>query len=92
MLRSLQGGCSSPIGVSSSFAPHMESVSEDGRLQPCPGKLHLEATVLDLEGKAEVAGQSECVVEDDQGAEQLGVALAGILKSKGAQVLLVNQQ
>ncbi len=91
MLRSLQGGCSSPIGVSSSFAPQVQDAPGSTNLQACAGKLRLEATVLDLEGKAEVSGQGESLVEDDQGAEQLGVTVAEILVQKGAQSLLVKQ-
>lgn len=80
MLRSLQGGCSSPIGVSCFFDPADAS------------KLHLHATVLDTDGSKEVSAEgSQSVASDDQ-AEQLGVTIADKLREQGASDLLSKPQ
>ena len=78
MLRSLQGGCSSPIGVYSSFEP-------SGTMT---GKLRLHATVADLNGTRGVSADDEGIVDSDEGAEELGVAVAKMLVDKGANELL----
>ncbi|EGX97210.1 porphobilinogen deaminase [Cordyceps militaris CM01] len=76
MLRSLQGGCSSPIGASSSWDPTTDN------------RLRLQATVLDIEGTTSIFAEAEGIVQDDEAAEQLGVAVADILFEKGAHQLL----
>ncbi|KAK1972156.1 porphobilinogen deaminase [Colletotrichum sublineola] len=81
MLRSLQGGCSSPIGVCSTFES-LESPSLDR------GKLHLQATVLDMAGTSGIFAEDVAVVQSDGEAEQLGVSVAKLLVEKGAQSLL----
>ncbi|KAH6683667.1 porphobilinogen deaminase [Plectosphaerella plurivora] len=73
MLRKLQGGCSSPVGVWTS----MEE-----------GKVKLRATVLNIEGTKDVVVEEEDVVEGDEGAEGLGERVAEGLLKKGARDLL----
>lgn len=81
MLRRLQGGCSSPIGVCSSFEEEEDS-------QSLCGKLSLQATVLNISGKAEVSSQDVAVVQCDSEAEELGISVADSLLEKGARNVL----
>lgn len=76
MLRSLQGGCSSPIGVYSSWDPATSN------------RLCLQATVLEMEGTARVFAKDEGIVDDDEAAERLGISVADLLFKKGAHQLL----
>nr|XP_036587176.1 Porphobilinogen deaminase [Colletotrichum truncatum]KAF6797907.1 Porphobilinogen deaminase [Colletotrichum truncatum] len=78
MLRSLQGGCSSPIGVCSTFEALMETETADTTeefQQQLPsldrGKLHLQATILDMTGTTEIFAEDVAVVQCDIEAEQL---------------------
>ena len=80
MLRSLQGGCSSPIGVYCFFDPADAT------------KLHLNATVLDTDGSKEISAESSQTVSTDDQAEQLGVIVADELRKKGASDLLSKLQ
>ncbi|KAL0941953.1 Porphobilinogen deaminase [Colletotrichum truncatum] len=95
MLRSLQGGCSSPIGVCSTFEALMETETADTTeefQQQLPsldrGKLHLQATILDMTGTTEIFAEDVAVVQCDIEAEQLGVSVASLLLHKGARRLL----
>lgn len=90
MLRTLQGGCSSPIGVYTSFVPNAEETESREALRFYSGTLCLHATVLDIDGKAEVSAHSESTIGDDEGAEKLGVEVAAILSKEGAQNLLAK--
>jgi hydroxymethylbilane synthase len=80
MLRSLQGGCSSPIGVCSTFETLKETETEDTtaeeQQQRLPridrGRVHLHATVLDMAGTKEIFAEDVAVVQCDIQAEQLG--------------------
>jgi hydroxymethylbilane synthase len=82
MLRSLQGGCSSPIGTHSTFEP---SSAGDAS-----GALHLHGTVLDIEGSTEVSAEGSRDVGSDEDAEQLGMLVAKMLLDKGASNLLAR--
>ncbi|CEJ82084.1 hypothetical protein VHEMI02174 [[Torrubiella] hemipterigena] len=77
MLRTLQGGCSSPIGVYT----HYES-PENG------GKLCLGATVVDMAGDKHVSTEELRLVESDEDAEALGLTVAKKLLDGGASGLL----
>ncbi|KDN66007.1 putative 5-aminolevulinate synthase [Colletotrichum sublineola] len=95
MLRSLQGGCSSPIGVCSTFeslevikTPGNEQQQEHKSPSLDRGKLHLQATVLDMAGTSGIFAEDVAVVQSDGEAEQLGVSVAKLLVEKGAQSLL----
>ncbi|KAK1774288.1 porphobilinogen deaminase, dipyromethane cofactor binding domain-containing protein [Copromyces sp. CBS 386.78] len=79
VMRSLEGGCSVPIGVETKWV-------EDNKLQ-------LKATVVSLDGKQSVDGQSVEVVKTIEEAEEMGRKLAEDLAKRGAQKILdvVNQ-
>lgn len=79
VMRSLEGGCSVPIGVETKWL-------EDGKLQ-------LKATVVSLDGKEAVDGLSVEVIKTVEEAEDMGQKLAEDLARRGAQKILdfVNQ-
>ncbi|OQE25018.1 hypothetical protein PENFLA_c009G09667 [Penicillium flavigenum] len=85
MLRSLQGGCSSSIGVWSSFE------ALDTQQGPGSGTLRLRATIIHMEGTSEISSEDVTTVQCDEEAEQLGVSVANMLLSKGARDLLPEQ-
>lgn len=94
MLRSLQGGCSSPIGVQSSLEPlekEENGLTEDsqrGRDGSSGGNLCLRAMVLHIEGTSEIVAEDVATVRCDEEAEQLGVSVANMLLAKGARSLM----
>ncbi|KAL3294062.1 porphobilinogen deaminase, partial [Colletotrichum asianum] len=96
MLRSLQGGCSSPIGVCSTFEALVETETadtpQDERQQELlslnRGRLHLQATILETPGTAEIFAEDVAIVHRDIEAEQLGISVANLLLHKGARSLL----
>ncbi|KHE84124.1 hypothetical protein GE21DRAFT_1308875 [Neurospora crassa] len=79
VMRSLEGGCSVPIGVETKW------VGED--------QLQLKVTVVSLDGKESVDGQSVEVIKTIEEAEAMGQKLAEDLAKRGAQKILdfVNQ-
>ncbi|KAK4868787.1 hypothetical protein LT330_006989 [Penicillium expansum] len=89
MLRSLQGGCSSSIGVWSSFEPLKGNVSTDAALDS--GTLHLRATVIHIEGTSEISSEDVSTVQSDEEAEQLGISVVNMLLDKGVRDLLPEQ-
>lgn len=95
MLRHLQGGCSSPIGVFSSFEPLPEAREpvnvQDEPFQKWRGIMHLKATVLHIDGICEVVAESSSTICADLDAEGLGIAVANMLLRQGAQNLLIRQ-
>lgn len=93
MLRDLQGGCSSPIGVCSSFESSNEDEAGDaeGEGRGGSGTLRLSATVLGVDGTTEVCAEDSAAVLSDDDAEQLGKSLAQLLLQKGASALLSGQ-
>lgn len=97
MLRSLQGGCSSPIGVWSSLEPLKEengSTEETQRGRDGSGgggSLSLRATVVNIEGTSEIVAEDVATVQCDEEAEQLGVSVADMLIRKGARSLMPKQ-
>ena len=93
MLRSLQGGCSSPIGVWSSFEPNRAAGLSPERTEglSCQGTLHLHATVLDLDGTDEISAEYLGPVSSDDEADKIGVTVANALIRKGASDLLSRQ-
>ncbi|GKU05904.1 porphobilinogen deaminase [Fusarium langsethiae] len=96
MLRSLQGGCSSPIGVWSTFEARTETktadTTEQERQHHFPsldcGKLHLQATILNMTGTKEIFAEDVAVVRCDMEAEQLGLSVADMRLHKAARSLL----
>ncbi|OGM39871.1 porphobilinogen deaminase [Aspergillus bombycis] len=95
MLRSLQGGCSSPIGVRSSLEPLKEEnrLTEDTRRgrDGSGGNLTLQAMVLHIEGTSEIVAEDAATVQCDEEAEKLGVSVANMLLRKGARTLMPKQ-
>ena len=89
MLRSLQGGCSSPIGVRSLWNPRggegQAGCDSDG------GVIRLNATVLNVEGTKEICARHEGHVSSDHEAERIGVLVAKSLLVQGAGNLLQKQ-
>ncbi|KAJ5958207.1 Tetrapyrrole biosynthesis hydroxymethylbilane synthase [Penicillium vulpinum] len=82
MLRSLQGGCSSSVGVWSSFEPDTQQQGSGS------GTLRLRATVIHIEGLSELSSEDVGTVQCDEEAEQLGVSVANMLLEKGVRDLL----
>lgn len=74
IMRTLEGGCSVPIGVETSW------VGED--------RLRLKATVVSLDGKTGVDGETTETVRTVEEAEALGEKMAAELVGKGAQKIL----
>ncbi|KAK4137707.1 porphobilinogen deaminase [Trichocladium antarcticum] len=77
VMRTLEGGCSVPIGVETSW------VEEDGTK-----KLRLRMTVVSLDGKEAVDGENTEKVTDLAQAEHMGKELAQKLAGLGAQKIL----
>ncbi|EGS20941.1 porphobilinogen deaminase-like protein [Thermochaetoides thermophila DSM 1495] len=77
VMRTLEGGCSVPIGVETAW------VEEDGKK-----KLRLRATVVSLDGKEAVDGEQTADVNTLEEAEVLGKELAQQLSTNGAQKIL----
>ena len=89
MLRSLQGGCSSPVGVFSSFVP-LEGIGAENVKNGSYdiGTLKLHGTVLDIEGIKSISAHESVTVQGDGEAEELGVSVARMLLQQGANSLL----
>jgi len=77
VMRTLEGGCSVPIGVET------EWVDDDGAR-----KLRIRGTVVSLDGKDGVYGEMTEPVASLDEAESLGTKLAQDLVNKGAQKIL----
>lgn len=77
IMRTLEGGCSVPIGVESTW------VGEHGEL-----KLRLKATVVSIDGKDSVEGEAMEEIKTVEEAEAFGKKLADELVEKGAQKIL----
>ena len=90
MLRTLQGGCSSPIGVWSSLEPLKQNELPDSTCAREGGNLRLRATVLHIDGTSEVSAADVGPVQCDEEAERLGVSVANMLLQKGARTLLAK--
>ncbi|KAF1815315.1 porphobilinogen deaminase [Eremomyces bilateralis CBS 781.70] len=74
LLRTLEGGCSVPIGVETRW------VAE--------GTLHVRASVVSVDGTEAVETEETAQVETVEEAEALGSAIAGTLRDQGAQKIL----
>ena len=84
LLRALQGGCSSPVGVESSYLQQ----SEEGLSSGASPKLYLFGAVLHPDGSSEVTASDSAEVNDDDGAETLGISVAEKLRAAGAGSML----
>jgi hydroxymethylbilane synthase len=81
LLRQLQGGCSSPVGVSS-------SIFEEERVGGKKKIIKLEAIVVHPDGLKDVQASFVMEVGCDEDAEDLGRRVAGILVDEGAGEIL----
>ncbi|KAJ5512291.1 Tetrapyrrole biosynthesis hydroxymethylbilane synthase [Penicillium fimorum] len=90
MLRSLQGGCSSSIGVWSSFEPKENDPTHENQGLNS-GILRLRATVIHIEGLSEISSEDVSTVQCDEEAEKLGVSVATMLLNKGVRDILPEQ-
>ncbi|PRT53565.1 Porphobilinogen deaminase [Wickerhamiella sorbophila] len=75
LMRTLEGGCSVPIGVQSSY----DSTS---------GTLRIAGIVVSVDGSEAVEGEVSSEVYSDQEADQVGIDLAADLVAKGAKRIL----
>jgi hydroxymethylbilane synthase len=83
LLKELEGGCSVPVGVSTSLSQIDKSAGELTR-----ATLTITGCVTSLDGSAHVQDTLSQEVESIQGAEELGRNLAIKLMSNGAKVIL----
>ncbi|KAH6691439.1 porphobilinogen deaminase [Plectosphaerella plurivora] len=77
IMRTLEGGCSVPIGVETNWV----GAPEDGQLR-------LKATVVHVNGQDAVLGELTASVRSPEDADALGKALAKDLVERGAQTIL----
>ncbi|KAK4230380.1 porphobilinogen deaminase, dipyromethane cofactor binding domain-containing protein [Podospora fimiseda] len=82
VMRTLEGGCSVPIGVETDW---VEEEDESGEKKK---KLRLRATVVSLDGKKAVDGETAEEVASLAQADAMGKRLAQKLASNGAQAIL----
>lgn len=88
VMRALEGGCSVPIGVETSWVDDEESEG-DGEGADEPSKvLRLTATVVSVDGSEGADAVLSARVESDEDAEQLGRRVAAALVEAGAARIL----
>jgi len=88
LLRTLQGGCSSPIGVWSFFYRKETHDERGGKIQAA--RLRLHGRVIHPAGTREISRSACHTVSSDADAEALGIALAKKLFAAGADKLLTE--
>ncbi|KAF8468876.1 porphobilinogen deaminase, dipyromethane cofactor binding domain-containing protein [Kalaharituber pfeilii] len=93
LMRTLEGGCSVPIGVETEFvnSEMQEIVGGDGGGDGAEsGYMRMRATVVALDGReaATVEAVSKDVVEDNDGADEFGRLVARKLVEGGAESIL----
>ncbi|KAJ5897305.1 porphobilinogen deaminase [Penicillium tannophilum] len=81
LLRSLQGGCSSPVAVNSTIE------NEDNESLPSR-RLRLEGTIIHPHGSSQISKSAVADVTSDDEAEALGRLLAKCLEDGGGRELL----
>lgn len=82
LLRHLQGGCSSPVAVATSFNASKESGDEN------EGIVSLEGQIIHPHGTFSIKHSLSAKVANDFHAEQLGIAVADGLLALGATDLM----
>lgn len=88
LLRTLQGGCSSPIGVWSFFYQKEMHDEHGGKTQAA--RLRLHGRVIHPAGTREISRSACQTVSSDADAEALGITLAKKLFAAGADKLLTE--
>ncbi|OAL71191.1 porphobilinogen deaminase [Trichophyton violaceum] len=84
LLRTLEGGCSAPLGVETEWVPDASGKGE---------MLRLRCIVTSIDGKEAVEIEKDCNVHTPEQAEAFGKAVAGEMVEKGAgKILEVIQQ
>lgn len=86
MLRTLQGGCSSPVGVWS-FVYEKDVEDEEGQVTT-KTMLRLHGRVIHPDGSQDVSCSDSAEVANDHDAEALGINVAQKLFAAGADKLL----
>lgn len=79
LMRTLEGGCSVPIGVETDWVPGQEGVGQ---------ALRLRAVVVSLDGREGAEAEVAEEVADAAAADELGRKVASILVEKGAGKIL----
>lgn len=79
LMRELEGGCSVPIGVESSYTKEKEQKH---------GKVTMSAIVVNLDGTEAVEATGDIEVKDEKDAEELGRVIAENLLAHGAGQIL----
>ncbi|KAL4784928.1 porphobilinogen deaminase, dipyromethane cofactor binding domain-containing protein [Aspergillus varians] len=82
LLRTLEGGCSAPLGVESEWVQ-----DTDGSL-----KLRMRSVVVSVDGSENAEVEIDGVVDSPQSAEEFGVTVAKALVAKGAGKILEEIQ
>lgn len=80
LMRTLEGGCSVPIGVETEWDKKNENSGA--------GEILMRAIVVSLDGNKSAVGEITGMVESREAAEELGQAMARILVEKGADKIL----
>ena len=95
LLRTLEGGCSVPVGVRSWWetssvteANTANATSESGELREGAGYLHMRASVTSPDGSTSVAATRRARITELEDAEEFGWLLAGLLVERGAGEIL----
>jgi len=84
LLRYLQGGCSAPIAVQSTFSSASTGYTGEGEADV----LHLTGSLLHPAGGVEIRAHSSGVVKSDADAEAVGIAVAEQILELGGGALL----
>ena len=85
MLRVLEGGCSVPVGVDTSYFDDDDNNHDE---KDSRGELKITAAVVSLDGSDSVEGQLTKRVGSDEEAEEAGMQMARDLIAKGAERIL----
>jgi hydroxymethylbilane synthase len=88
MLRTLQGGCSSPVAVSTSLLNKEATIN--GTPTEVAHVLRLNGTVVHPSGMSDLAVTQSAEVSNDEEAEALGVKVAEKLFQAGAKEMLAQ--
>jgi len=88
MLRRLQGGCSSPIGVACFYNSTLSPDQYRGETASGNNALHLTGTIIHPDGSSHYTTSSTKDVHDDTEAEALGIEVAEKLLASGADTIL----